>query len=221
MKIAKLKDCEALPEWVKPCERHLHWSATSTFRGNGRVILVTFKGFLNHVINKHSGFSDPLFNKCANGNVEPRKWLRSGMTLVYEKLCEALSNKALVRGIKQASPHSQTSCLEGFHSVLNHFAPKMIAYSYVGMYCRHILAAVHFNFNPLVTSCTSRTNLVKVSYPKFKNGEATVRDVRVEPTLFSVFILGNVEEIFQTYMNASKDELKNANTSFMRRPLLQ
>ena len=57
-------------------------------------------------------------------------------TLVYEKLCEALSNKALVRGIKQGS-HAQTSCLEGFHSVLNHFAPKMIAYSYVGMYCEY------------------------------------------------------------------------------------
>ena len=79
---------------------------------------------------------------------------------------------------------------------------------------------------------------VKVSYPKFKNGEATVRDVRVEPnfgkhldlqmwtwkflfwkiwksiifTEFSVFILGYVEEIFQTYMNASRDELKDANT---------
>ena len=78
-KIAKLKDCEALSEWIKPCERHLHWSATSTFSGNGRVILAKFKGFLNHVINKHSGFSDPLFNKCAHGNIEPRKWLRSGM----------------------------------------------------------------------------------------------------------------------------------------------
>ena len=79
LKIAKLKDCEALPEWIKPCERHLHWSATSTFSGNGRVILAMFKGFLNHVINKHSGFSDPLFNKCAHGNIEPQKWLRSGM----------------------------------------------------------------------------------------------------------------------------------------------
>ncbi|XP_073249850.1 uncharacterized protein [Porites lutea] len=78
-KIAKLKDCEALSEWIKPCERHLHWSATSTFSGNGRVILAKFKGFLYHVINKHSGFSDPLFNKCAHGNIEPRKWLRSGM----------------------------------------------------------------------------------------------------------------------------------------------
>ncbi|CAH3151327.1 unnamed protein product [Porites lobata] len=114
-----------LSEWIKPCERHLHWSATSTFNGSGRVILAKFKGFLNHVINNHSGFR----------------------TLVYETLCEALSNKALVRGIKQASPHAQTSCLECFHSVLNHFAPKMIVYSYVGMYKWHILAAVHFNFN--------------------------------------------------------------------------
>ena len=31
-------------------------------------------------------------------------------------------------------------------------------------------------------------------------------------TEFSIFILGYVEEIFQTYMNASKDELKDANT---------
>ena len=27
-----------------------------------------------------------------------------------------------------------------------------------------------------------------MSYPKFKNGEATVRDVRVEPTLVSIWI---------------------------------
>ena len=43
-------------------------------------------------------------------------------TVVYDKLCAALTNNALVKGIKQASPLAQTSCLEGFHSVLNHFA---------------------------------------------------------------------------------------------------
>ena len=26
---------------------------------------------------------------------------------------------------------------KGFHSVLNQFAPKLIAYSYAGMYCRY------------------------------------------------------------------------------------
>ena len=55
----------------------------------------------------------------------------------YEKLCSVLNNINLVKGIKQASPFAQTSCLEGFHSVLNHFAPKVIAFSYVGMYCRY------------------------------------------------------------------------------------
>jgi len=58
-------------------------------------------------------------------------------SVAYEKLHSALTNANLMKGIKQASPLAQTSCLEGFHSVLNHFAPKMIAYSYVGMYCRY------------------------------------------------------------------------------------
>ena len=59
----------------------------------------------------------------------------------YEKLCSALNNVHMVKGIKQASPFAQTSCLEGFHSVLNHLAPKMIAFSYAGMYCR---CEIHF-----------------------------------------------------------------------------
>ena len=47
---------------------------------------------------------------------------------------------------------------------------------------RHILAAVHFNFN-LQREVKHRekdgAERVKVCYPKFKNGEATVRNVRV------------------------------------------
>ena len=57
-------------------------------------------------------------------------------SVAFEKLCTALTNNSLVKGIKQASPFAQTSCFEGFHSLLNQFAPKMIAYSYVEMYCR-------------------------------------------------------------------------------------
>ena len=59
-KIAKEKDCEALNEWIKPCENHLHWSATSTYDGNGLVIWAKFKSFLQHIVNIHSGHSDPL-----------------------------------------------------------------------------------------------------------------------------------------------------------------
>jgi len=60
-------------------------------------------------------------------------------TKVYEKVCTVLKKTALVKGIKKASPVAQTSCLEGFHSVINQYAPKMIAYSYQGMYCRYVL----------------------------------------------------------------------------------
>ena len=49
---------------------------------------------------------------------------------------------------------------------------------------RHILAAVHFNFN--LKKETKKRNAdgeerIKVCYPKFKNSEGTVRDVRVQP----------------------------------------
>ena len=50
---------------------------------------------------------------------------------------KALTAESLKKGIMKASPLAQTDCLEGFHSVLNLFAPKLIAYSYIGMYCRY------------------------------------------------------------------------------------
>ena len=124
---------------------------------------------------------------------------------LYEKVSTALTNPRLVKGIKQASPLDQTSCLEGFHSVLNQFSPKMIAYWYQGQYCRlvviccmknvltsietvfivfrHILALVHFNFNLHRDTKTrsDKSESLKFTYPKFKNGEATVRNVKVAP----------------------------------------
>ena len=72
---------------------------------------------------------------------------------MYEKLVSVLTNNSLVKGIKQSSPFSQTSCLEGFHSLLNQFAPKMIAYSYIGMYCRYIYTVLSFCL--LLGSCTT------------------------------------------------------------------
>ena len=47
---------------------------------------------------------------------------------MYETVKKAFSSDSLRKGIQQASPSAQTDGLEGFHSVLNQFAPKIIAY---------------------------------------------------------------------------------------------
>ncbi len=154
MKMAKEKGFEDLAEWIKPCLNHLHWSALSTYDGNGLVIWAKFKAFLSHVVNQHENLEDPLFNKCAHGDVGKIILIlsfniyKTGIyyvmflshldTILHDRLTAELSKKALVTGIKKASPLAQTSCLEGFHSILNHFAPKMLAYSYTGIYCRYV-----------------------------------------------------------------------------------
>ncbi|XP_067054566.1 uncharacterized protein [Acropora muricata] len=166
--------------------------------GTGRIIWAKFKSFLSHIVNKHENLDDPLFNKCGHGsNISHRKWFLPGST-VYEKLVTALTDKRFMKAINQASPMAQTSCLEGFHSVLNHFCPKMISFSFVGMMCRHILAALHFNQN-LVRDVKKKANgssQVKLIYPKFKNGVASVRDVRIQPNY------DYVEDIYQTLLEA-------------------
>jgi hypothetical protein len=86
----------------------------------------------------------------------PQKLPYTG-TQVHDHLCAELTKKALVSGIKQASPLDQTSCLEGFHFVLNHFAPKMLAYSHSGMYCRY----VQYFLNHCLQSTNACSDLLK------------------------------------------------------------
>jgi hypothetical protein len=57
-------------------------------------------------------------------------------SIAYIKMHAALTKRSLVAGIKKASPLEQTSCLEGFHSVLNQFSPKMLSYLYPRMFAR-------------------------------------------------------------------------------------
>ena len=76
--IAKESGCDAVAEWIRPCVNHLHWSATSTACGGGRIIWAKFKSFLSHITNKHTGLDDPLFNKCAHGDIRHRRWLLKG-----------------------------------------------------------------------------------------------------------------------------------------------
>ena len=59
-------------------------------------------------------------------------------TKACEKLYDVNCNARLLEDIKKLSPLQQTSSLESYHSVINHFAPKLLALSYVGMKCRYL-----------------------------------------------------------------------------------
>lgn len=51
----------------------------------------------------------------------------------------------------------------------------------VPMLSRHILAALHFNYNLFRVGKKNKdgSQQVKITYPKFKDGSATVREVKV------------------------------------------
>ena len=64
-------------------------------------------------------------------------------TKVYEKLDDIINTRQMKRDIPMLSAHHQTSALEGYHSVINHFAPKMIGFSYHGMLSRYVSTLLH------------------------------------------------------------------------------
>ena len=61
----------------------------------------------------------------------------------YEKLSDIILNKQLCNDLEKFLPVYQTSSLEAYHSVVNHFAPKLLAFSYTGIYCRCIVFVIY------------------------------------------------------------------------------
>ena len=57
-------------------------------------------------------------------------------TKASDKLTSLIQNSNHLKDITQLSSAYQTSSLESFHNVVIHFAPKSIAFSYMGMKSR-------------------------------------------------------------------------------------
>ena len=83
--------------------------------------------------------------------------------------------------VKKNSPLSEPTWLQDLEYSARSQPKKKLCY----FYCRHIFAALHFNFNLHREDKVNKDGTVplKVSYPKFKNGEATIRSPKTEQNL--------------------------------------
>ena len=151
------------------------------------MIEAKWTSVVNHVQNIRTGHG-VLYNTCDHGQIHDREWLVPGSKAAV-KLEDILINKRLCSAIQKVSTGFQTSTLEAFHSVINHFAPKMMAYSYHGQMCRQYLAALHFNEN---VKREKRMGIdgklyMKVVLPKYKKSdEFSVKFVNEEMTFHYV-----------------------------------
>ncbi|XP_068750851.1 uncharacterized protein [Montipora capricornis] len=159
---------------------------------------------MRHLSNKHKDHPDALFTECAHSGISPRNWIKIG-TKAYGKVSAILTSTRILRDIIKLSGDTQTSCLEGFHATLNYWHPKMIHFSWLGSFCRHILASLHFNENVKRETQKDANGkpYYKVSYPKFKLGEEVVREVAVQPTY------GYVDEILKLLFSLPLKDLSD------------
>lgn len=94
----------------------------------------------------------------------------------YMKLTELLTKKSLLADIKQISGRHTTSSPEAFHSVYNHFAPKLLPFSYHGMISRYSSCNLFVNSNSQILSTVNgNTCMSTVEY--IKNDMAIRREL--------------------------------------------
>eukprot|EP00105_Crassostrea_gigas_P027708 XP_011449140.1 PREDICTED: uncharacterized protein LOC105343451 [Crassostrea gigas] len=171
---SKLKECEDIFGWNKSLTNHLYWVAASTPDGDGDVMWAKWESVENHIHNVHDGHSDAFptsAHETLDGDQRQKKWIKPE-TKASEKLSEIILSKQMKKDVPKLSPLHQTSQVEAFHSTINHFVPKMVSFSYHGMYCRLMIAALHFNENSSRPSATIKEGDLQynISFPNSSMG---------------------------------------------------
>ncbi|XP_052007397.1 uncharacterized protein LOC127660942 isoform X2 [Xyrauchen texanus] len=141
-----------------------------------------WKSLVNHIQDIHD-HDTPAFSSCAHGPLDGdqrnKEWLDPG-SLAAVKLENIITRTALLKDVRQLSPQHQTFSLEAYHSLILHFAPKHTWFSYVGMYSRLLLAALHYNHNANRETARKSDGTEKycVRYPRFRKGAHVVRPIK-------------------------------------------
>ncbi|KAG5275499.1 hypothetical protein AALO_G00121020 [Alosa alosa] len=179
---AASKECDQLRLWRPAIVNHLYWTAASTPDGNPAVMEAKWRSLVNHIQDIHD-HDTPAFSSCAHGTLDGdqrnKEWLEPG-SLAAVKLENIIMRTALLKDFRQLSPQHQTFSLEAYHSLILHFAPKHTGFSYLGMYSRLLLAALHYNHNANRETAwrSDGTEKYCVRYPRFRKGAHVVRPIK-------------------------------------------
>ncbi|XP_064645872.1 uncharacterized protein LOC135499126 [Lineus longissimus] len=168
--------------WRRSIINHIYWCAVSS-NYDGELIVAKWKSLANHIVNVHK-HTNEKFTECAHGDIGPKYWLDPASE-AYDLLCQRIiMNKLVLKAIGKLSSDAQTSGLEGFHSTVNHFAPKMYHFGYQAMKSRIELAALHFNENGQKGQRMSKDKQLSfnIRYPKSRGGQYIVVPVMNAPT---------------------------------------
>ena len=157
-KLGKQKGCELVCEWQKSIINHLYWCVSSSSNDdnddNSELVKAKWLSLDNHVHNVHKSTVKSFLNVSTEdfeAGIKRKNGLKdvSGIylykhvivlfivdTKASEKLTPLLLNSNHLKDITRLSSSYQTSSLESFHNIVIHFAPKSIAFSYMGMKSR-------------------------------------------------------------------------------------
>ncbi|KAJ8369539.1 hypothetical protein SKAU_G00095670 [Synaphobranchus kaupii] len=161
----------------------LHWSCSTSKSGEETV--AKWMSVANHVQDIHT-HDDENFPTCLHEPLigeDARQWLKPS-TMSCEKLVMLLLGNKLLKDVEKLSPLYQTSSVEAFHSLILRFAPKNVTFSFLGMLCRLLLTAMHYNENadrPQATTSSGELRYL-LWFPKYKQGDFSVRPLKATPT---------------------------------------
>ena len=185
--LSKRKGFELVGEWTKSIVNHYYWSVMSTEIDDKDLIEAKWKSLIRHIQNKHEGHGH-TFPRCSHQTSSPETIHETVWFTPDSEPCDALEkiilDKKLLKDIANISAFGQTSQVEGYHSLINQFAPKMYHLSFLGLKTRLLLAAMHYNENAERQQCQKKkgTPECTIAFPKYKKGGYIVRKILTECT---------------------------------------
>uniref|UniRef100_A0A3Q2Q7U9 Uncharacterized protein n=1 Tax=Fundulus heteroclitus TaxID=8078 RepID=A0A3Q2Q7U9_FUNHE len=166
-----------IKDWIKSLTYHLYWCAMSSEPGNGEAMKEKWLTVVAHMQNNHEKFTHgPMI----------KKWFTTGkyqyFFLNYSQIMWGPSGahgRCFLVDITKMSSVGQTSAVVTFHSVVNHFAPKMYKLSFAGMKSRFVCLHFFSDFPCITMKILDLPNLI---FPKYKKGGYEVKKVLVHST---------------------------------------